>query len=167
MRSIIILAALAAGGVEAATCQYLKDIKPVTDPFLQNKPDSATFPCDMGSAIPLGKVPTGCAKFEIIVGQSTSLPPYFDANDYLLELPYPARGTSEPGDLGVIVGDPLVARVKRDMPGIEVRGYPVQVSTIHLFVELGIKILIISSIPQTCLEPLPGFLMSRSALNNR
>jgi hypothetical protein len=39
-----------------------------------------------------------------------------------------ARGTTEPGDIGMIVGDPLVARVKRDMPGVEVRGYPVQVS---------------------------------------
>jgi hypothetical protein len=38
-----------------------------------------------------------------------------------------ARGTSESGDLGMIVGDPLVARVKRDMPGVNVRGYPVQV----------------------------------------
>jgi hypothetical protein len=27
----------------------------------------------------------------------------------------------------MIVGDPLVARVKRDLPGVEVRGYPVQV----------------------------------------
>jgi cutinase len=41
---------------------------------------------------------------------------------------FEARGTSEPGDLGIIVGDPLVARVKRDMPGVNVRGYPVQVS---------------------------------------
>lgn len=38
-----------------------------------------------------------------------------------------ARGTSESGDLGMVVGDPLVARVKRDMPGVNVRGYPVQV----------------------------------------
>jgi len=104
MRSVFILAALAAARVEAAKCQYLKDIKPVTDPFLQNQPNTATFPCDMGGAVPLGKVPSGCAKFEIIV----------------------ARGTSEPGNLGVIVGDPLVARVQRDMPGVEVRGYPVQ-----------------------------------------
>jgi hypothetical protein len=41
-----------------------------------------------------------------------------------------ARGTSEPGDFGMIVGDPVVARVKRDMPGVEVRGYPVQVRSI-------------------------------------
>jgi hypothetical protein len=28
----------------------------------------------------------------------------------------------------MIVGDPLVARVKRDLKGVNVRGYPVQVS---------------------------------------
>jgi hypothetical protein len=39
-----------------------------------------------------------------------------------------ARGTSEPGDLGMVIGDPLVARIKRDMPKEKVRGYPVQVS---------------------------------------
>jgi len=37
-----------------------------------------------------------------------------------------ARGTSEPGNLGSVVGDPLVARVIRDLPGVKVRGYPVQ-----------------------------------------
>jgi pimeloyl-ACP methyl ester carboxylesterase len=36
----------------------------------------------------------------------------------------PARGTSEPGAFGSVVGDPLVARVKRDLAGS--RGYPVQ-----------------------------------------
>jgi hypothetical protein len=39
-----------------------------------------------------------------------------------------ARGTSEPGDLGVIVGDPVVARCKRDIGAQTCRGYPVQVS---------------------------------------
>ena len=38
-----------------------------------------------------------------------------------------ARGTSEPGDLGQIVGDPLVARVKRDLKDATAQGYPVQV----------------------------------------
>jgi cutinase len=37
-----------------------------------------------------------------------------------------ARGTSEPGDLGSMVGDPLLARLQRDMPPGTVRGYPVQ-----------------------------------------
>lgn len=36
-----------------------------------------------------------------------------------------ARGTSEPGSFGLIVGDPLVAAVKRQVPGA--RGYAVQV----------------------------------------
>jgi len=35
-----------------------------------------------------------------------------------------ARGTSEPGSFGLIVGDPLVAAVKRQVPGA--RGYAVQ-----------------------------------------
>jgi len=74
------------------------------DPLKPFVPGSANFPCDMGAAIPLGKVPTGCSKLEIIV----------------------ARGTSEPGQLGQVVGDPVVARVKRDLPGVDVRGYPVQ-----------------------------------------
>jgi hypothetical protein len=38
-----------------------------------------------------------------------------------------ARGTFEPGPFGVIVGDPLVAAVKRAMRGENVRGYAVQV----------------------------------------
>jgi hypothetical protein len=37
----------------------------------------------------------------------------------------PARGTSEPGPYGVIVGDPLVKNVVAAMPGA--RGYAVQV----------------------------------------
>jgi hypothetical protein len=45
----------------------------------------------------------------------------------LIKLSCLARGTSEPGQLGQVVGDPVVARVKRDLPGVDVRGYPVQV----------------------------------------
>jgi len=107
MKYAIILAVTAALNVNAlpqAKCEKTTDIKPKTDPLVQFAPNTATFPCNMGAAIPFGKVPTGCAKLEIIV----------------------ARGTSEPGDLGMVVGDPLVARVKRDLPGVEVRGYPVQ-----------------------------------------
>jgi len=85
-------------------CQKTADVKPAEDPLKLLDPKEAMFPCDMGAAIPLGPVPTGCAQLEIIV----------------------ARGTSEPGPLGVIVGDPLVARVQRDLPGVKVRGYPVQ-----------------------------------------
>jgi len=39
-----------------------------------------------------------------------------------------ARGTSEPGPLGVVCGDPLFARIQRELPGIKVLGYPVQYS---------------------------------------
>ena len=65
-----IVAVIAAVGVEAQkNCQYVKDIKPLPDPLNQLPPDKATFPCDMGSPVPLGKVPTGCAKLEVIVGK--------------------------------------------------------------------------------------------------
>jgi hypothetical protein len=39
-----------------------------------------------------------------------------------------ARGTFEPGPFGVIVGDPLMQAIKREMRGEKVRGYAVQVS---------------------------------------
>jgi len=80
------------------------------------KPDVAQFPCDMGTKIPKGTVPTGCSDLEIIV----------------------ARGTSEPGNLGTVVGDPLVARVQRDLPGVKVRGYPVQYNADMLGASVGI-----------------------------
>jgi hypothetical protein len=50
-----------------------------------------------------GPAPKGCSAFEILV----------------------ARGTGEPGPFGLIVGDGLVNRVKRLVPGA--RGYAVQV----------------------------------------
>ncbi|KAF2420193.1 alpha/beta-hydrolase [Tothia fuscella] len=102
--TLLALTAVHTVSAQKAQCQNIGDIKPVEDPLKLFAPGKATFPCNMGAPVPLGKVPTGCAKFEIIV----------------------ARGTTEPGDLGMIVGDPLVARVKRDMPGVAVRGYPVQ-----------------------------------------
>jgi hypothetical protein len=113
MKYTITVAALAAvataqklGGTPSKNCMKLADIKSLPDPFTQLPPEKATFPCDMGGAIPMdaSKIPSGCAKLEIIV----------------------ARGTSEPGDFGMIIGDPLVARVKRDLPGVAVQGYPVQ-----------------------------------------
>jgi hypothetical protein len=80
MRYAIVLAAIVAIGVNAqdppmaspppkAKCQKTADIKPVADPLVQFTPGSATFPCDMGAPIPLGKIPTGCAKLEVIVGR--------------------------------------------------------------------------------------------------
>jgi len=123
MKNSILFAALAASSVLAQTpasppkaagttppvagtgkCQKSADVKTAPDPLQMFDPKDAMFPCDMGSSVPLGPVPKGCAALEIIV----------------------ARGTTEPGDLGVVVGDPLVARLKRDMPGVNVRGYPVQ-----------------------------------------
>jgi hypothetical protein len=38
------------------------------DPFRQLDPKEAVFPCDMGAAVPLGKIPTGCGKLEFIYG---------------------------------------------------------------------------------------------------
>jgi cutinase len=54
------------------------------------------------SPVAFGPKPAGCSKFEILV----------------------ARGTSEPGSFGLIVGDPLVRAVKAQVPGA--RGYAVQ-----------------------------------------
>jgi len=104
MRYSIVLAAIAVFGVDAQKCEKTSEVKPLANPLMQIAPGKAVFPCDFGASVPLGKVPKGCAQFEIIA----------------------ARGTSEPGEFGIIVGDPLVARVKRDMPGVTVRGYPVQ-----------------------------------------
>ncbi|KAF2670969.1 alpha/beta-hydrolase [Microthyrium microscopicum] len=118
MRYSLALVALAAAAVNAqgtapaaaspvavkGKCKKTSDTKSFPDPLKQFAPGAAQWPCDMGAAIPFGPVPKGCAKLEVIV----------------------ARGTSEGGDLGVVVGDPLVARVARDLPGVTVRGYPVQ-----------------------------------------
>jgi hypothetical protein len=134
MKYTLILAAFAAVAVEGqkdgaapkakGKCEYTKDVKSFPDPTALFPPGSAVFPCDMGSAVPLGKVPTGCAQLEIIYGK------YLSPKENLVEFineSIKARGTSEPGDFGVICGDPLIARVKRDLPGVSVRGYPVQV----------------------------------------
>jgi hypothetical protein len=106
--ALTVFVALAAGvAAQKSGCQKVADVKPPEDPLKLLPPGKAVFPCDFGAPVPMGKVPSGCAKYEVIV----------------------ARGTSEPGPLGVIVGDPVVARVQRDMPGVKVRGYPVQVNS--------------------------------------
>jgi len=108
MRYFTLLVAVASAGVEAQKAQCHNttstELTKARDPFEQWAPGRSTFPCDMGAPIPFGKIPSGCAKFEIIV----------------------ARGTSEPGDLGMTLGDPLVARITSALPGANVRGYPVQ-----------------------------------------
>jgi hypothetical protein len=68
MRRSIFLAAAIAVGVEAQ-CQNSNNVTAPADPLTQFSPGKAVFPCNMGAAIPLGKVPKGCAKFEVIVGQ--------------------------------------------------------------------------------------------------
>jgi hypothetical protein len=92
---------------QAPKCKSTKEIlaQPLPNPLVPLDGGQVNFPCDMGGGIPLGPVPTGCAQLEVIV----------------------ARGTTEPGPLGMVVGDPLVARLVRDMKGVKVRGYPVQV----------------------------------------
>jgi hypothetical protein len=47
-----------------------------------------------------------------------------------------ARGTSEPGPLGVVCGDPLFARIQRELPGVKVLGYPVQVRRSNLSIRV-------------------------------
>jgi len=90
------------GGFDPKTCSNAKTPSPdKIDPMVPF--EGVKWPCDFGKPVPFGKVPTGCAKYEVIV----------------------ARGTSEPGQFGTIVGDPLIARVIRNM-GKDARGYPVQ-----------------------------------------
>ena len=50
-------------------CIKLADIKPIADPLTMFEPGKADFHCDMGTPIPFGPVPSGCAKLEIIVGK--------------------------------------------------------------------------------------------------
>jgi len=108
MKSTLVLAAFAVGVYAQCktVAQIEKDIaaNPNPDPLRQLDPKEAVFPCNFGAAVSLGKVPSGCGKLEFIY----------------------ARGTSEPGPLGVVCGDPVLARLKRDLPGVDVLGYPVQ-----------------------------------------
>jgi len=92
------------GGFDPKTCSNEKPVDPSKiNPLNQFDGTNVKWPCDFGKPVPYGKVPAGCAKYEVIV----------------------ARGTSEPGEFGTIVGDPLIARVIRDI-GKDARGYPVQ-----------------------------------------
>ena len=38
------------------------------DPFRQFPPQKVQWPCDFGKPVPYGKVPKGCAKYEVLVG---------------------------------------------------------------------------------------------------
>ena len=123
MRCLLVLAAAAAVIVEAqkSGCKKTTEVTALPDPLKQITPGKAVFPCDFGSQFP-------SERFQVaaLSSKSSLVRSYAFATDNRL-IPI-ARGTSEPGELGMIVGDPLVARVKRDMPGVNVRGYPVQVS---------------------------------------
>jgi len=92
------------GGFDPKTCSNAKVADPdKIDPMVQFEAGKVEWPCDFGKPVPFGKIPTGCAKYEVIV----------------------ARGTSEPGEFGTVVGNPLIARVIKIM-GKDARGYPVQ-----------------------------------------
>jgi len=67
MKYHTVLAVFVATAAAQAKCENTKDVKP-RDPLEPFKPNSATFPCNMGAAIPLGKIPAGCGKLEIIYG---------------------------------------------------------------------------------------------------
>ena len=72
MQYLPFLAALAVVNAfpqEKGKCQKTADVKPLADPLKQITPGKAVFPCDFGASVPLGKIPTGCAKLEIIVGE--------------------------------------------------------------------------------------------------
>lgn len=176
MKSQILLALAGAFGASAlvprseAACsnpkcqtvaQILKQAK--QDPLIPLKPDVAQFPCDMGTKIPKGDVPTGCADLEIIAGMEWWME-YYNCQRWLIYSL--ARGTSEPGNLGVVVADPLVARVKRDLPGVKVRGYPVQVSKCQPY-SIKFKPLKNHSIMPTCLELQPVSPMSKVVLQKK
>jgi hypothetical protein len=76
MRHATVFAALLAAAANAqkfgakANCTKLVDVKPVPDPFTMFTPGKADFHCDMGVPIPFGPVPPGCAKLEVIYGES-------------------------------------------------------------------------------------------------
>jgi len=116
MKSFVWLAVIAALGVDAQKgkgkskskdpYQYRagdplsKDYNPMV-PFDKTPP----WPKNFGAGkIPLGPKPSGCYPFELVI----------------------ARGTSEPGAFGAVVGDPVLARVQQVMGKDKVRGYSVQ-----------------------------------------
>lgn len=57
------------GTFNGIPCLKTTDIKPQADLTSQYKPGSANFPCNMGDPIPLGPIPKGCAKLEVIIGR--------------------------------------------------------------------------------------------------
>jgi hypothetical protein len=72
MKFALILIATAVG--VSAQCKTVAAIekelagKKNRDPFYQLDPKEATFPCNFGAAVTLGKVPSGCGQLEFIYG---------------------------------------------------------------------------------------------------
>jgi cutinase len=92
-------------------------------------PKPKAIPASFGKTpVKLGPKPSGCSKFEILVGQLHTLILSFAFDQFLMV--FAARGTSEPGPFGVIAGDPLVKNVVAAVPGA--RGYAVQVRKRYL-----------------------------------
>src|SRR5207253_11245986 len=73
--TVLAAAAQAQKAKGSGKCQTVAEIlsKPPPDPLVPFTPGSANFPCNMGAKIPFGKVPTGCADLEIIVGKCAAL----------------------------------------------------------------------------------------------
>jgi len=78
--------------------------------------------------LPWGKFPKGAARLNLFMVCFAS---EYPECTLCIDL-FTARGTSEPGPLGVICGDPVLARIQRDLPGVKVLGYPVQVNKVLL-----------------------------------
>ena len=58
------------GMFDIKTCSNEKPPDPSTlNPLVQFDGSNVKWPCDFGKPVPYGKVPTGCAKYEVIVGQ--------------------------------------------------------------------------------------------------
>jgi hypothetical protein len=57
------------GMFDPKTCSNEKTPDPSTiNPLVQFDGSNVKWPCDFGKPVPFGKVPTGCAKYEVIVG---------------------------------------------------------------------------------------------------
>jgi hypothetical protein len=58
------------GGFDPKTCSNAKVPDPdKIDPMVQFETGKVEWPCDFGKPVPFGKIPTGCAKYEVIVGK--------------------------------------------------------------------------------------------------
>jgi len=112
MKSYVLVAVIAALGADAQRGKSkdpyaYKAGDPLSKDYNPMQPFEKTpgWPKNFGSGkIPLGPKPSGCYPFELVI----------------------ARGTSEPGAFGAVVGEPVLARVQQQMGKDKVRGYSVQ-----------------------------------------